>query len=337
MAQMLSAETRASAAECAERFAAAQPFPHVVIDNFLSEPFCAEICRQFPPFSETAALNEDGRVGNKAVQEKVRALGTAFRRLDDLVQSPGFLGLIGRVTGIDQLRYDPWYFGGGTHENRDGQDLDAHIDFNYHPITRQHRRLNLIIYLNAEWEDRWGGSLQLHRDPGLPPGRDEIITVTPLMNRCVIFETSERSWHGFEKICLPPDKGHVSRRSFAIYFYTDSRPVDETADEHSTVYVERHLPERFASGYTLSEEDVSELRRLLTRRDQHLQRLYRQVQEANRRIKRSRPDSVATGLRRRIYEFEKATGWPIAAPLRSLRRRFRRGVVATGDSAQQDD
>ncbi len=331
---MLNAETLASVAEYAERFAAAQPFPHVVIDDFLSEPLCSEICRQFPPFSETAALNEDGRVGNKAVQEKVRALGPAFRQLDELVQSPGFLGLIGRVTGIDQLRYDPWYFGGGTHENRDGQDLDAHVDFNYHPITRQHRRLNLIIYLNEEWEDGWGGSLQLHRDPRLSPEEDEIITVTPLLNRCVIFETSERSWHGFERISLPPGKGHLSRRSFAIYFYTDSRPADETADEHSTVYVERHLPERFASGYSLSEEDVSELRGLLTRRDQHLQRLYRQVQDANRRINRSRLYSAESGLRRRIHEFEKATGWPIAAPLRALRRRFSRGP---GGSSRQND
>jgi hypothetical protein len=102
--------------------------------------------------------------------------------MDDLLQSPEFLALVGRITGIAGLRYDPWYFGGGTHENRQGQDLDPHIDFNYHPMTRQHRRLNLIIYLNEEWDDAWGGSLQLHRDPHLEPAEDQIVTVTPLLN-----------------------------------------------------------------------------------------------------------------------------------------------------------
>jgi hypothetical protein len=322
------------AAELASRFASARPFPHVVIDHFLSDAFCAEICRQFPPFSETAALNEDGRVGGKAVQEKVRGLGPAFGQMDDLVQSKDFLGLIGRITGIEHLRYDPWYFGGGTHENRQGQDLDPHIDFNYHPLTRQHRQLNLIIYLNPEWQDGWGGSLQLHRDPKLPPQADEIVTVTPLMNRCVIFETSERSWHGFRRIELPPDRKQLSRRSFAVYFYTDSRPAEQTADEHSTVYIERHLPERLVPGHTLDEADLQELRNLLTRRDQHLQRLYRQVQDANGRVNQSWLYSAEMQLRRRVYELEHSTSWRFTAPLRALRRLLKGG---SGGPSQRHD
>jgi hypothetical protein len=314
-----------NAAELSARFASARPFPHVVIDEFLSEPFCAEICRQFPAFSATGAVNEDGRVGGKAVQEKVRGLGPAFKRLDDLVQSEDFLDLVGRITGIEQLRYDPWYFGGGTHENLQGQDLDAHIDFNYHPLTRQHRRLNLIIYLNEQWQDEWGGSLQLHRDPTLPPQSDEIVTVTPLLNRCVIFETSERSWHGFRRIDLPADRQHLSRRSFAVYFYTDSRPAEQTADEHSTIYIERHLPERFAPGRTLDEADLLELRNLLARRDQHLQRLYRQLENANTRLSRSWLYAVEMRLRRRLNELERSSSWPLAAPVRALRRLLKRG------------
>ena len=129
-------------------------------------------------------------------------------------RTPGHHGRAVELIGVNKwygqfhvLRdVDLAYFGGGTHENLQGQDLDAHIDFNYHPLTRQHRRLNLIIYLNEQWQDEWGGSLQLHRDPTLPPQSDEIVTVTPLLNRCVIFETSERSWHGFRRIDLPADR-----------------------------------------------------------------------------------------------------------------------------------
>jgi len=308
--------------EYARRFQAARPFRHVVIDDFFSEDFCRDVCAQFPAFNERAAINENGEIGGKAVQEKVRGLGPAYRALDDLVRSGDFRALVGRIAGIPDLQYDPHYFGGGTHENRHGQDLDAHIDFNYHPISRQHRRLNLIVYLNEEWDDAWGGSIQLHRDPYREPRFDEIVTVTPLINRCVMFETNEHSWHGFERIDLPPDKRHLSRRSFALYYYTETRPAEETAGEHSTVYVERHLPEHIREGRVLTAEDAAEIRRLLARRDQHLKRLYAQMHGLSTRLSEARDATLVQALKRRVHEVETSTSWRVTAPLRALKRRF---------------
>ena len=315
---------REQASELARSFQSAQPFRHVVIDGFFDASFCAAISEQFPVFDEKAALNENRQVGGKAVQERVRALGPAYKQLDDLVQSEPFRALVSRISGIPDLQYDPHYFGGGTHENRQGQDLDPHIDFNYHPISRQHRRLNLIVYLNEEWEDEWGGSIQLHRDPYLEPGQDEIVTVTPLMNRCVMFETTEHSWHGFERIDLPEDKRHLSRRSFALYFYTKDRPAEETATEHSTVYVERHLPEHIRAGEVLGEQDLEEIRRLIARRDQHLKRLYEKIHALNGELAQRRQDSMVDALKRRVYEFEHSTSWRVTAPLRAVRSWFKR-------------
>lgn len=294
---LLAPEVTAQRQHYADRFSTARPFPHVVIDGFLAEPFCDAIIEAFPDFDEHSAVNEDGKVGGKSTREKVRQLGPAFAQLDDLIRSRAFLGLIEGITGIESLQYDPWYFGGGTHENRHGQDLDPHIDFNYHPISRQHRRLNMIIYLNEEWEEDWGGLLQLHKDPYRPPVEDDIISIAPRRNRCVIFETSERSWHGFEPIELPEDKRHLSRKSFAVYYYTRRRPPEETAGEHSTVYVERHLPAHFIPGLTLDEQDVEEVRRLLARRDQHLRRLYRDIQSLQSRLGGSRLRRLAKTLR----------------------------------------
>jgi hypothetical protein len=259
----------------AARFAPREPFRHIVIDDFFSPDYAAQLLDQFPPFERGNARNEAGELGNKSTVERIRGLGAAYAALDDLVQSREFLDLIGGITGIDGLLYDPWYFGGGTHENRQGQDLDAHVDFNRHPVNRWHRRLNLIVYLNREWQDDWGGSLQLHSDPR--SADDRIITVTPRFNRAVIFETTETSWHGFPRIALPEHKQALARKSVALYFYTTARPVEETAGTHSTIYVDAPLPARFAAGRTLDAADVDELRGLLARRDQHNQRLYRDL------------------------------------------------------------
>jgi len=270
---MLNPRLQDEADRVAARFRDARPFRHIVIDGFFADESCARLLAEFPPFERGNARNEAGELGGKSTVEKIRELGPAYAELDDLIRTRGFLDLIGRITGIPQLLYDPYYFGGGTHENREGQDLDAHVDFNRHPVERWHRRLNLIVYLNPEWEDAWGGSLELHSDPRAPDDRIELIT--PLYNRAVIFETTETSWHGFSRIALPEARKALSRRSIALYFYTTERPVQELADTHSTIYVDRPLPEHFRPGLSLTERDIEELRVLLARRDQHNQRLYR--------------------------------------------------------------
>jgi len=272
---LLSSHVLLHADEHAERFARRDPFRHVVIDDFFAPDYAAALLGEFPPFERGNARNEAGELGNKSTVEKIRDLGASYATLDDLIQSREFLDFVGRITGIPDLLYDPWYFGGGTHENREGQDLDPHVDFNRHPVENWHRRLNLIVYLNHEWSDAWGGSLELHTDPR--SRQDRVTLVTPLYNRCVIFETTEWSWHGFSRISLPDARKSQSRRSIALYFYTRERPADELSDTHSTIYVDRPLPPQFRPGVTLGEGDVDLLNALLARRDQHNQRLYRDL------------------------------------------------------------
>ena len=274
-----------NASALAADFRDAKPFRHVVIENFFTPEACEQLLTDFPAFERGNARNENGELGSKSTVERIRELGASYATLDDLIQTPQFLELIGTITGIPELLYDPWYFGGGTHENREGQDLDAHVDFNRHPVERWHRRLNLIVYLNHEWDDAWGGSLELHSNPRADD--DRIKLVTPLYNRAVIFETTETSWHGFSRIGLPDDKKNLSRRSIALYFYTKDRPAEELADTHSTIYVDRPLSERFKPGHVLTEDDVQEVRVLLARRDQHNQRLYRDVTNLTAQLERA--------------------------------------------------
>jgi 2OG-Fe(II) oxygenase superfamily len=271
---LLNPEVQASAAALAERFGTAKPFKYVVIDNFLAPDFCAELMSQFPAFDSSRALNEHGEVGGKAVFPDLVRLGSAYERFDQLMRDGEFLELMGRVTGIPKLLYDPAYIGGGTHENLSGQELDLHVDFNYHPKQHWHRRLNLIVFLNPQWDPGWGGCLELVEDPWDIRNSRAAQQVLPLANRAVIFETTERSWHGFERIQLPPDADVASRRSIAVYFYTNDRPASEIAPDHSTVYVQRPLARHIQPGHVLSDEDVEEIQTLLDRRDMQIRFLY---------------------------------------------------------------
>ncbi len=269
----------AQAAELRRQFESAQPFRHVVVDNFLRRDFCQALVREFPEFDARQAQNELGEPGRKAVHPNLKALGPAYGEFDRLMQAPEFLEFVGAVTGIPRLLYDPEYVGGGTHENLDGQELDTHVDFNYHPTTRTHRRLNLILFLNAEWRPEWGGLLELQRDPSLPAAQNVVSEVLPLENRCVIFETTETSWHGFRRVTLPDDRQDLSRKSLAVYFYTKERPKEETAPSHGTVYIPRPIPEFVRAGHVLSEADVHELEVQFARREAQIQYLYEREKE----------------------------------------------------------
>lgn len=255
---MLSLSTTEQVEHYAAQFRDAQPFRHVVIDDFLHPQAAQALLDQFPGFDTRFALNEMGQVGGKAVRTRVRDLGPQFAALDDYIQTPEFLDAISRITGIPDLLYDPDYEGGGTHENREGQGLDVHVDFNYHPRTGWHRRLNLIVYLHPEWESAWGGNLQLVRDPW--QSETDGLEVVPTFNRCVLFETNEVSWHGFDQIRLPPERQHDSRKSFAIYLYTRERPAQETAPPHATIYVPPGMPGDVPPGQVLDDERHTRLR-----------------------------------------------------------------------------
>jgi hypothetical protein len=296
---LISGHVLAQARTYSERFALREPFRHVVIDDFFAAEYAARLLDEFPPFERGNARNEAGELGNKATVERVRGIGPAYAALDDLVRSSDLLELVGRITSIPELLYDPWYFGGGTHENRDGQDLDPHVDFNRHPVEHWHRRLNLIVYLNREWNDAWGGSLELHSDPR--SNDDRITLITPIYNRCVIFETTETSWHGFSRIGPRGAQSPLSRKSIALYFYTRERPAEELADTHSTIYVDRPLPERFQPGVTLNAGDINDLHTMLARRDQHNRRLYGEITRLTGELEESQAALYAGRLGRLRY------------------------------------
>ncbi len=137
------------------------------------------------------------------------------------------------LTGIDGLLPDPYFMGGGFHEISRGGRLGVHADFRINEQLHLQRRLNLLIYLNPEWEDEWAGCLELwSRDM-----KACVQKLTPLLNRCVVFNTEADTWHGHpDPLNIPEGK---TRRSLALYYYSASRGVYNEVPARSTMYVAR--------------------------------------------------------------------------------------------------
>ena len=283
-------------------FQTAQPFRHVVIDNFLREEVAERMRLDFPSVDDPSKLvNEFGAPNPKSAISDVKSLAPVFQELDQYIQSREFLDAMERITGIPDLRYDPWYYGAGTHENFHGAGLDAHYDFNIHPKTAYHRRLNAIVYLNKDWAAEWQGDIAFHTDPW-DLKNDARKSILPEFNRCVVFETTENSWHSVTPVRLPEDQRNNSRKSFTIYLYTETRPPEETAPEHGTVYVQPNLPDHIQAGHTLTADDMATIETNLQRRHEYLRNMYK---------REYRFSDVIDDLKRQIAEWKSCSSLPI--------------------------
>jgi hypothetical protein len=130
------------------------------------------------------------------------------------------------MTGIADILPDPDLDGGGLHETRPGGFLNVHSDFLSH-TTRPtwSRQLNLLLFLNRGWTEEHKGWLELwNQDVSRCVRRIE-----PIMNRCVIFHTTARSFHG-----VPAGVAGPPRRSLALYYFREEGRVCAL---HPTHYV----------------------------------------------------------------------------------------------------
>ena len=241
-----------------DRFARAEPFPSVLIDDFLDETFARDVAAAYPTFDEARATGfEFGAVNErKKVQISDPSLFPApARRLSDALTSPSFVADLARITGVRHLLADDQFFGAGLHVTGSHGRLDVHVDFNTLPRdgVELHRRVNLLLYLNPEWNEGWGGQIELW-DPDVKICARQY---APTLNRCLIFEASDISFHGVAPLTCPPD---TVRRSFAAYYYTREPAPHYRGIVHSTIF--RARPDERMRNYVLM--PAEQLQRRLT-------------------------------------------------------------------------
>ena len=198
-----------------ESFAQAHPFPHVVLDRFFADDRVSQAAAEVRERSALVDPEFYGQKGKAGVRD-FASMGEATRALIDEMNGPAFVRWLEGVTGIADLHPDPSLTGGGVHQIYRGGFLKVHTDFNWHAGMKMHRRVNVLLYLNDGWRDEWGGKLELwERDMSA-----RAVSVAPLLDRLVIFSTTDDSYHGHPDPLACP--ANVTRASIALYYYSDA-------------------------------------------------------------------------------------------------------------------
>ena len=205
----------------------------------------ADIATSFPSFD--TATNQGKSFSSVNEKKKIQITNSnlfpkSIAKLNAALASPAFLADLSYITSIPNLLADEELIGGGIHVTGPGGRLDVHVDFNFLEDRQLHRRLNILVYLNPVWDERWGGHIQLW-DRHV---KECLQQFAPVLNRCVIFETSETSFHGVVPVAA---EAPFARQSFAGYYYTREAPQGWNGKAHSTVFKAR--PAERLKGYVL--------------------------------------------------------------------------------------
>lgn len=252
MAQFTQSDLKTMAMACARKIEQAkegveyfaEPYRHIVLDNFFDQRM-ADVClANFPPLSDSSWEHAN----DKDIEVKFRTTWTSEFDIPEgivdavrILNSSCFLQAMSERIGIAKLVADPYFSGGGLNVTlRDGL-LDVHVDGNYHDATGLNRRLNAIVYFNPDWQLQWGGEFGLYDKTGTTC----LKKVAPLFNRLVIFDSHDFSFHGLPDPLTFPEG--VPRRSLILYYYTkESRPAHHVAVDspHSALWVKRALMDK---------------------------------------------------------------------------------------------
>ena len=215
----------------AKRYRENNPCPHILLEDFLEPATALAMAQEFPQPTSDAWTQYKHANENKLGMPKREMFPPTIGAVTDELNSPEFVAWVSELTGIPGLLADPILEGGGLHQSGPGGYLNVHTDFSMHHFhTNWHRRVNLILYLNPDWQEQWGGAIELWEQKMTRCAAK----YPPLINHALIFTTDERSLHGFpDPLTCPAGQ---SRKSLALYYYTVEQ---QHLAPHSTDYFAR--------------------------------------------------------------------------------------------------
>ncbi len=200
------------------------PFRYLIVDEFLNSEIAKQIEFSFPSI-DSMSVKYKGLNENKAEDSSFDKFAPIIQELNQFIHSPIITEWIGKITGLKNISTINDRLGAGLHQGGNKSFLDIHIDYNIHPIHKKQRKLNLLIFFNKEWEEGWGGQLELWNKTNC------FKKILPSFNRMVLFECNEISYHGYSQInCLES----ITRKSYYHYFF---QPIADGITYHDTIFL----------------------------------------------------------------------------------------------------
>jgi hypothetical protein len=204
-----------------DNFGKKPPFDYVVIDDFFKKEFAETLSNEFPSYDSETWHGYDNPIEVKKVCNNWNLFPKNTYSTFSYFNSEEWLKYLSlKLTDGKSLFADSGLNGGGWHAHKRGGKLNTHLDYSLHPKLGLQRKLNIIIYMNPNWKEEWGGALGLWGNESIEKPGDLVVSVWNKFNRAVIFDTTQNSWHGLpEPLACPASE---ARQSLAAYFLCEA-------------------------------------------------------------------------------------------------------------------
>jgi Rps23 Pro-64 3,4-dihydroxylase Tpa1-like proline 4-hydroxylase len=210
------------------------PFPNIHFNDFFNTEFLDSVLAEFNINEERDSVFYNDANQLKWSSKGDTSFGQNTKELIHFLNTESFLQFLQKLTGIEEtLLPDPYLIGGGLHEIKRDGFLKIHADFNKHTKTKLDRRINVLLYLNKDWKEEYGGHFELWNKEMTHCEKK----IKPDFNTLAIFSTSDYSYHGHPTPLNCPVNS--SRKSIALYYYTNGRPLNEVhtgLQDHGTLF-----------------------------------------------------------------------------------------------------
>tara|TARA_B110000037_G_scaffold15917_2_gene16577 strand:+ start:14 stop:1150 length:1137 start_codon:yes stop_codon:yes gene_type:complete len=216
-----------------EQFQNKNPYNHIVLDNTINDEFLKKMENEIRNLHISEIISENV-YGIDNVQENKFSCRdfTKFNyanQAKDYFESDKFLKWLSIITGIDNLLKDEYNHGNGIHIIKENGKLNIHADFNRHSESKKYRRLNLLLYLNSNYDEKFNGKLELWNKEMTKCEK----SIEPIFNRIIIFQIDDDANHGHPELWKSSSSDRIS---LALYYYTDDRPEHEKSERSCALW-----------------------------------------------------------------------------------------------------
>lgn len=194
----------------------AEPFPHCVVDGVFNGIDLMIMINAWPKKHQQHTTNGyENNKGGTFSESEMNGYISHFIKANFFSQQ--FLTWLETITGITGLVCDPYKF--ALHETYSGGSLKPHLDYTINKRTGLQLRVNVILYLNEDWKEEYGGDLQLYEVNRMYGGylSRPAVSIQPLFNRMVVFTMDQEAWHSCAPVTCPDG---VTRRSIALNYFS---------------------------------------------------------------------------------------------------------------------
>jgi len=203
------------------------PIKYKVVKNFLPTVLFEDLKRDY---DESLMKDEWNMYDNPLEMKTSRNIIShlsSIKRLMSILNSEQFIKELRDYFNIEEeIEVDDDMYGAGFHNHIRGGHLCLHLDYEINPVSFKKRFINLILYLNDDWDETYNGATELWSDDCKKCDK----LVYPESNKALFFRTDGSSWHGVTTPVSCPKT--ISRKTIAIYFV--SKQKHEIKQEHRT-------------------------------------------------------------------------------------------------------